>query len=90
MGQNCSHLVWKLKYAFKVLEGEVKIGCERVLREVAQEYGYDLIALEVHPEHVHCFLSFPLAVSVSKVLNLLEGESSRRLRQQFPVLRQRY
>ena len=57
VGQNCFHLVWKTKYAFNVLEGEVKIGCERVLQETARRYGYGVIALEVQPNHVHCFLS---------------------------------
>ena len=90
VGQNCVHLVWKPKYAFKVLEGEVKTECERVLRETARRYGYGVIALEVQPDHVHCFLSFPPTESVSKVLNILKGVSSRRLRQQFPSLRRRY
>jgi len=90
VGQNCFHLVWKPKYAYSVLDGEVKSVCERVLCETARQYGFQIFSLEVMPDHVHLFVSLPVSVSVSRALQILKGVSSRRLRQECPGLRRRY
>ena len=90
VGQNCFHLVWKSKYSYSILVGEVKTACERVLREIARRYGYVVISLDVQPDHVHCFVSFRPTVPVSRVFQLLKGVSARRLFQEFPHLRRRY
>jgi len=89
-GQCSFHLVWKPKYAFSILVGDVKSECERVFREVAEDRGFVLFALEVMPDHVHVFVGFHPTVSVSEVLQAFKGVSARRLFQRFPHLRRRY
>jgi putative transposase len=89
-GQNSFHFVWKPKYAYRILIDEVKSCCEKVLRQIAQDYGYLIHALEVMPDHVHVFLSFKPSVSVSDVFHKLKGISARRLFEAFPQLRKRY
>jgi hypothetical protein len=42
------------------------------------------------PEHVHLPVNFPPAVTISRLVNSLNGVSSRRLRQEFPGLRRHY
>ena len=65
-GQNCFHFVWKPKYAYRILEGEVKSECERVFREVACTYRFVIKELQVMSDHVHVFVglrpdqSFPI------------------------------
>ena len=86
VGQNCFHLVWKPKYAYSILTGEVKTECERVLRETAKRYGYGIFSLELQPDHIHCFVGFPPTIPVSDVLHKLKGVSSRMLRKKFPHL----
>lgn len=80
-------MVWKPKYAKRILIGEVKNFCEQVLREIADKYGFVVHALEVLPDHVHLFVSFKPSIAVSKVFNLLKGISARRIFQRFPQLR---
>ena len=41
-------------------------------------------------EHVHLLLTHPPTVQLSRLVNSLEGVSSRRLRQEFPELAQHY
>ena len=89
-GQNSFHFVWKPKYAFCILNADVKTYCEEVLKQIAQDYEYMIHALEVMPDHVHLFLSFKPSVSVSRVFQNLKGISARRLFQKFPELRKRY
>jgi len=89
-GQNSFHFVWKPKYAYSILTGEVKTFCDGVLREIAVEYGYAVNALEILPDHVHLFLSFKPSVCVSDVFHKLKGISAKRLFEAFPRLRGRY
>ena len=41
-------------------------------------------------DHVHMFLSVPPKYSISDVMRRIKGRSSRRLQQEFPVLKKRY
>ena len=89
-GQNSFHFVWKPKYAYRILVGEVKNECERVLRDIAGQYDYVVHSLHVAADHIHVFLSFRPTVCVSDVFHKLKGISSRRLFQRFPELKKRY
>jgi putative transposase len=42
------------------------------------------------PEHVHLLLSIPPSISVSKAVQYIKGKSSRKLLQEFEVLRKKY
>ena len=90
VGQNSFHLVWKPKYAYSILVGEIKTYCEEVLKQISRDYGYVVHALEVMPDHIHMFLTFKPSASVSGVLQRLKGISARRLFERFPELRKRY
>jgi len=89
-GQNSFHFVWKLKYVFSILIGDVKTQCGEVLEKIAQDYGYVIHALEVMPDHIHVFLSFKPSISVSEVFHKLDGLSGKRLFDVFLQLRKRY
>ena len=42
------------------------------------------------PDHVHLLLSIPPSISVSKAVQYIKGKSSRKLLQEFELLRKRY
>ena len=42
------------------------------------------------PDHLHLLLSIPPSISVSKALQYIKDKSSRKLLQEFEVLRKRY
>jgi REP-associated tyrosine transposase len=45
-----------------------------------------VIGVETMPDHVHLLVELPPQVAVSKLVQILKGRSSRRLRQEFPHL----
>ena len=89
-GQNSFHLVWKPKYAYSILVGEIKAYCEEVLGQIAEKYGYVVHALEVMPDHIHMFVTFKPSDSVSDVFHKLKGISARESFVRFPELRKEY
>ena len=88
VGQNSYHLVWKPKYSWEIFKFPwVKNDCEAIIHEAVNRYNMELHELEVMNDHVHCFVTIPPTMSVSKALNLLKGFSAYKLFQKQPWLR---
>ncbi|MEW6046842.1 MAG: IS200/IS605 family transposase [Bacillota bacterium] len=83
------HLVWSTKYRKPVLVPPVDVALKDLLAQTAAERGYDVLGLEVMPDHVHIFLSAPPALSPALIAKVLKGASARRLFIMFPHLRSR-
>jgi putative transposase len=80
------HLVWVPKYRRRVLEGAIAARLTELLQQACVVNGWELHELSVQPDHVHLLVQIPPRLSVSKVVNLLKGGSSRLLRQEFADL----
>ncbi len=60
------------------------------MRDVCADFRAELAEFNREPGHVHLLVNFPPTVAISWLVNSLKGVSSRRLRQEFPDLRQHY
>lgn len=59
---------------------------KELLREKSNELGWEIIALEVMPDHVHLFISVDPNMAPSQVMYRLKGYTSRVLRKEYPHL----
>src|ERR1700716_363875 len=59
------------------------------IEQKATEKGWEIIAVEVMPDHVHLFVKHEPKASASYVANQFKGYTSRVLREEFPHLRSR-
>jgi putative transposase len=84
------HIVWATKYRYKVLIGDIRLRAREIIRQACGELGVDIVKGVLAQDHVHMFLSVPPKYSVSDVMRRIKGRSSRRLQQEFPVLKRRY
>ena len=50
------HLVWCTKYRKKVLKDGIDVECKEMLQGLAQEYKFQILAMEVMPDHVHLLI----------------------------------
>jgi REP element-mobilizing transposase RayT len=48
------------------------------------------VAVYSGPDHIHLLLSVPPSISLSKVVQHIKGKSSRKILQEFEVLRKKY
>jgi len=87
--QTAYHLVWRPVYCRIVLAEPVKSTLENLLHAIAHQYGIEVLAVDVQPDHIHLFVSIPPALSVADAVKLLKGISARQLRMMFPELRKR-
>ena len=47
------HLVWCTKYRKKVLKNGIDTECKEMLQNLAEEYKFQILAMEVMPDHIH-------------------------------------
>lgn len=90
--QSGHHLVWIPFKRRKIFRTPLIIdAAKRYITEAAENNDIEMIAIEVDRklmDHVHVFVSFPPRLSASQVVNILKGYSSRKLREEFPWLKQ--
>jgi REP-associated tyrosine transposase len=84
------HFVWKTKYSYKILKGEIALRIRDILRNIATEKDIEMIRGNVRPDHIHILISAPAYIAVSKIAQILKGKSSHKLQKEFPDLRKRY
>jgi putative transposase len=81
------HVVWCPKYRRRVLGGRVAVRLRELIEQKATEREWEIIALEVMPDHVHLFVKHDAKSSASYVANQFKGFTSRVMREEFPHLK---
>ena len=80
------HLVWLPKYRKRILRGKVLARLQELLRQAAEVNQWQLHELAIRPDHVHLLLQVKPSESVARVVQLLKGGTSRKIREEFPEL----
>jgi putative transposase len=81
------HLVWCPKYRRRVLGGRVAARCGGLLERVADEHGWEIVAKEVMPDHVHLFVRVWPADAPARVVRAFKGRTVRVLCSELRYLR---
>ena len=82
------HLVWIPKYRKRVLRGKLVTRLRELLHEACDVNGWEIEELKVMTDHVHILIQIKPNKSVSKVLQILKGGTSRVIREEFPELKE--
>lgn len=61
----------------------------QLIQQKQEEYGYNILDMEVLPDHVHLLIDVNPKVGVFTVVNKIKGYTSRILREEFPDLKSR-
>jgi putative transposase len=81
------HFVFIPKRRKKVLVGEIATRMRQICLELSIEKGWDILALEVAPDHVHLFVGCKPSDPAHLVIKAFKGRSANLLRKEFPNLR---
>ena len=82
------HLVFCPKYRGAILEMEIRDYARKVILEICDELGLEVIRMAVGADHVHIFFRYPPSLSLSEITKKIKGKSSKLLREKFPELKQ--
>ena len=84
------HFVWKTKYGYGVLKGNLALRLRQIIREICKERRLEIVSGNVRANHVHLLVSCPSDIAPSKIVQYLKGKSSYRLQREFRELQKRY
>jgi len=84
------HLVWITKYRYHVLTQNIGTRVRDLIRQVCDANDIQIIRGCVSKDHVHIYVSYPPKLSVSEMVRLMKGRSSRRIQEEFPQVGKRY
>lgn len=87
---NCKyHVVWCPKYRRKVLVNGVDERLKEIAGEVATEFQFEILEMEVMPDHVHMLVEVDPQFGIHKAVKRIKGRSSHDLRLEFPWLKKK-
>lgn len=82
------HLIMVIKYRKKVFSDEILVQrCKQIITETIIENDAEVINMECGIDHVHVLFSTKPSISLTKLINVIKGRSSRLLRKEFPELK---
>ena len=83
------HVVFCPKYRRSVLVDGVDERLKEIALEVADEMGFDIIEMEVMPDHVHMLLEAGPQLGIHRAVKRIKGRTSHDLRAESPWPRTR-
>ena len=72
------------------MSGEVANRTRELLREICKSHEVEILKGHISKDHIHMFVSVPPHLSVSKLVQLLKGKSSRKLLSEFKSLSKQF
>ena len=84
------HIVFAPKYRRMAIYGEIKVDIGKILRQLCQQKGVEIIEAFLCPDHVHMLLSIPPKYSVSLVMGYLKGKISLMIFDRHANLKYKY
>jgi len=82
------HLVWIPKYRKRVLRGKIAERIKDLLYECADLQRWKIEELNIQPDHVHVLVRMRPEISVSRMVQLFKGMTSKVIREEFPELKE--
>ncbi len=74
---NCKyHIVFAPKYRRQISYGKIKEDIGKILRQLCEYKGVEIVEAEACKDHIHMLVSIPKKKSVSSFMGYLKGKSS--------------
>jgi len=84
------HIVFAAKYRRQVIYGRIKADIGKILRELCERKGIEIIEAELCRDHVHMLLKIPQKFSISEIMGYLKGKSSLMIFDRHANLKYKY
>ena len=96
--KSLSHSKWRCKYPIvfapkyrrQVIYGKVKADVGKILRELSERKGVEIIEAECCPNHIHMLVAIPPHMSVAQYMRYLKSKSSLMIFDRHASLKYKY
>ncbi len=70
------HIVFAPKYRRQIIYGKIKGDIGKILRQLCEYKGVEIIEAEACKDHIHMLVSIPPKYSIAQIMGYLKGKSS--------------
>ena len=77
------------KYRRKVLVDPIDTRLKELFLQIAEQYQFSIMEMEVMPDHVHLLIDCNPRFGIVEAVTKLKGITSKTLREEFPVLKRK-
>ena len=70
------HIVFAPKYRRQEIYGKIKGDIGKIIRQLCDQKGIEIIEAELCPDHIHMLISIPPKYSVAQIMGYIKGKSS--------------
>lgn len=82
------HIVWCTKYRKHILTDSIRQECVDHLYKTAKECGFEIISMEVIPDHIHMLISCKPQHRISDLVKIMKGNTARWMFMEHPELKE--
>lgn len=83
------HLILVVKYRRRVLDDEISNRAKEIFEYIAPNYKIELVEWNHNKDHVHILFKGQPKTEISKFINTYKSTSSRLLKKEYPIIRQK-
>jgi putative transposase len=84
------HVVFAPKFRRQIIYRQIKADIGKILRELCNRKGIEIIEAECCPDHIHMLIRIPPKYSVSEIMGYLKGKSSLMIFDRHANLKYKY
>ena len=84
------HIVFAPKYRRQIIYGKYRASIGKILRELCERKGVEIIEANACPDHIHMLVRIPPKMSSSSFVGYLKGKSSLMIFDKHAHLKYRY
>ena len=84
------HIVFAPKYRRQEIYGKLKADIGKILRELSERKGVEIMAAECCKDHIHMLVSIPPHLSISQFVGYLKSKSSLMIFDRHANLKYKY
>ena len=84
------HVVFAPKFRRQIIYRKIKADIGKILRNLCERKGIEIIEAECCPDHIHMLVRIPPKYSVSEIMGYLKGKSSLMIFDRHANLKYKY
>lgn len=84
------HIVFAPKYRRQIIYKQLKADIGKILRELCERKGVEIIAAECYSDHIHMLVRIPPKIAISNFMGYLKGKSSLMIFERHANLKYKY
>ena len=85
-----AYIVWVNKYRYPVLNGDIKIRCSSILKQISEAEDVQILKGVASKDQIFMHIDYRPSQDINSNVKLMKGRTSRKLQIEFPDLKKRY